>query len=60
LTLYYTAQKNRRTPSYYAFGMYGVRIPRQSEYEIDAYVTMIGVEHESEKAREAEQRLKNP
>ena len=39
--------------------MHGVRIPVQSEYEIDAYVTMIGVEDEAEKAREAEQRLKN-
>lgn len=56
LTLYYTAQRNRRSPSYYAFGL---RIPLQSQYEIDAYVTMLGVEHEAEQAREAEQRLKN-
>ena len=33
--------------------MHGVQIPVQSEYEIDAYVTMIGVAHEAEENRKA-------
>ena len=56
LTLYYVAQRNRRTPSYYAFGLH---IPLQSQYEIDAYVTMIGAEHEAELARNAEEEMKS-
>lgn len=52
LALYYTAKDSPRTPSWYAFGP---NLPLQSQYEIDFYVKAIGVEHEAELAREAEQ-----
>ena len=56
LALYYTAKEFGQRPSYYAFGD---KISLMSQYEIDFYVMCVGREHEAEKAREAEQRLKN-
>ncbi|MDE0398864.1 MAG: hypothetical protein OXL96_13800 [Candidatus Poribacteria bacterium] len=51
LTLAYTAQENRKSPSHYAFG--DVPIPTQSEYEIDFYVTAIRIQDQARKAEQA-------
>lgn len=53
IALYYTAKEFGQRPSYYAFGN---DLHLQSQYEIDFYVMCVGREHESELAREAEQR----
>lgn len=54
LVLAYTAKDCYTSPSHYAFG--DVRIPTQSQYEIDTFVSGKRREHEAELAREAAQR----
>ena len=53
ILLAYTAKDCYQSPSHYAFGP---NLPVQSQYEIDTYVAAKRREHETELAREAEQR----
>ena len=49
LALGYTAKECYQSPSHYVFGD---KIPIQSQYEIDVWVTAVRKEHEAELAEE--------
>ena len=52
--LFHTARTYGQRPSYYAFG---AALPLQAQYEIDAFITMIGTQYETEiKEEVSEQR----
>lgn len=53
--LFDTARKFGQSPGYYAFG---ASIPLQAQFEIDAYVNMIGTAYETELKEEATEKAK--
>lgn len=50
LLLAYTAKDSYRSPSHYIFG--DVKVPTQSQYEIDVYITGLRREHEAQRLEE--------